>query len=577
MIQAVMLVMLGFFLASLLGLLIAPAIWSRAVRLTRKRIEATMPMSLGEIEAAQDRVRATYAVRVRRLETALSRARQKAAAQLVDNSRLQMRLAELKDATQQIESKLDERRNAATVFEQTIKKRFPELEKQAADLRQDLLLRSQEVQDLTNRLRRKEEDLGTVARRAETFEAEIARLREAMEKSSSDRSGRLLRRPSQWTLEDYRSEYDRLNLELSKLRQQLAQLNDREAHQVLVVRGELQRLSELILVVADQTQKPATSPAVPAADRVPPRIDGPKPVDVLPSRPLPWPQDRQGPLARGATPPRRDAAPLTRTAQPAAPAATIVPSKPETATEKPAVTATSASSPEPKPETLTPPKTAQDSDTARRASPILRGVTERAPAAEPKAGETKAPAKAAASDPASLNGGAPVASERQTTEPPAHRAETVEAGQRDFGDTAPQDEPAAEAQPDASARTQSAPQFASLDTGDERAANERETAAQDADASKDETPAPKPLADARELRALSELLNLNASGGVNAPKTSAPQTDIAREARQGVVIDGEAELAGVNATEEDEPGERRGKRSLLDRLRNTPETVEAKE
>jgi len=44
-IQTVMLVALGFLAASLLGLLLASAFWSRAVRLTTIRIKQSMPVS----------------------------------------------------------------------------------------------------------------------------------------------------------------------------------------------------------------------------------------------------------------------------------------------------------------------------------------------------------------------------------------------------------------------------------------------------------------------------------------------------------------------------------------------------
>ena len=43
MIDIGMYVALGFLLASLLALMVAPAFWRRAVRLTKRRVEMTMP------------------------------------------------------------------------------------------------------------------------------------------------------------------------------------------------------------------------------------------------------------------------------------------------------------------------------------------------------------------------------------------------------------------------------------------------------------------------------------------------------------------------------------------------------
>ncbi len=78
----------------------------------------------------------------------------------------------------------------------------------------------------------------------------MQRLHQVLERSAADRSGRRVRRASQWDLEDYRAEYDRLNLELSKLRQQLTAFQDRDSQQVGVIKGELQKLAELILTSA---------------------------------------------------------------------------------------------------------------------------------------------------------------------------------------------------------------------------------------------------------------------------------------------------------------------------------------
>jgi hypothetical protein len=284
MIQAILLIALGFLAATLIGVLVAPSLWSRASRLTRKKLESTLPLTLSEIEAAQDQLRASFAVRLRRLETALASAKQKAANQLVENSRLQMQIAALKEEIGDLDMKLSERRNAATVLEQTITKRFPELDREIASVKAQLQERSYDLQDLTNKLGRRDEELAGAQRAAQTYQDEIERLRQALEKSAGDRGGRRVRRASQWDIEDYRAEYDRLNLEMSKLRQQLAHFQDRDAQQVGVIKGELQKLAELMLASAQP--------------KTPPRAPGPRPdafgkgPEGRKERPAPW---RQGP------------------------------------------------------------------------------------------------------------------------------------------------------------------------------------------------------------------------------------------------------------------------------------------
>ena len=290
MIQAIMLVTLGFLTASLIGLIIAPSLWSRAYRLSRKQLEMSLPLSLSEIEAAQDRLRASYAVKLRRLETALAGTKQKAAIQLVDNSRLQMQIAALRDTIGDLNLKLSERQNASTVLEQTITRRFPELEREISGVKSQLLDRNFELQDLTNRLSRKDEGLDAAQRAAAAYQDELTKLRELLEKKSADRNGRRLRKPSQWNIDDFRAEYDRLNLDLSKLRQQLAQFQDRELHQVGLIKGELQNLAELILTSTQSKAEGETSERAEA--HAGKRISGP---DMRRDRPMPWPQSAPQP------------------------------------------------------------------------------------------------------------------------------------------------------------------------------------------------------------------------------------------------------------------------------------------
>jgi hypothetical protein len=53
---------LGFCLATLLALAVLPAFWRRAYRLTRREVEATLPLSPREIAAERDQLRAKFAV-----------------------------------------------------------------------------------------------------------------------------------------------------------------------------------------------------------------------------------------------------------------------------------------------------------------------------------------------------------------------------------------------------------------------------------------------------------------------------------------------------------------------------------
>ena len=68
MIAIAMYVSLGVVATLLLGLLIMPLIWRRAIRLTEKRILAEMPISYSELQAEKDMQKAEQAIEMRRLE-----------------------------------------------------------------------------------------------------------------------------------------------------------------------------------------------------------------------------------------------------------------------------------------------------------------------------------------------------------------------------------------------------------------------------------------------------------------------------------------------------------------------------
>lgn len=97
MIQSVLLFLLGFFTAGFLALLAAPILWRRAVYLTRRRIEASMPLSVNELEAEKDRLRADHAMSARRLEMNVEALNRKTAQQMTELARLEEQALELAD------------------------------------------------------------------------------------------------------------------------------------------------------------------------------------------------------------------------------------------------------------------------------------------------------------------------------------------------------------------------------------------------------------------------------------------------------------------------------------------------
>ena len=84
MIEAIMYFGIGFLVAALLGLLFIPLVHNRAVRLTIKRLEASTPMSMVEIRADRDRLRAEFAISTRRLEMKIEELKAKTSTQLAE-------------------------------------------------------------------------------------------------------------------------------------------------------------------------------------------------------------------------------------------------------------------------------------------------------------------------------------------------------------------------------------------------------------------------------------------------------------------------------------------------------------
>jgi chromosome segregation ATPase len=84
MIEPIMYFGIGFLVASLLGLIILPLVHGRAVRLTMRRLEAGTPLSMAEIQADKDQLRAEFAMSTRRLEMTIEQLKSKTTSQLAE-------------------------------------------------------------------------------------------------------------------------------------------------------------------------------------------------------------------------------------------------------------------------------------------------------------------------------------------------------------------------------------------------------------------------------------------------------------------------------------------------------------
>ena len=128
MIEWLMFGALGFLLGCLLALMLAPPLWNRAVKLTTRRLEATMPMSLIDIQADKDQLRAEFAIELRKVEVALDKAKEKAARELIEANKRRVDIQVLNTELGTVRNQLQENENANRVLQQTIKRRLPDLD-----------------------------------------------------------------------------------------------------------------------------------------------------------------------------------------------------------------------------------------------------------------------------------------------------------------------------------------------------------------------------------------------------------------------------------------------------------------
>ncbi len=96
MIEPMMYIGIGFLVAGLLVIGVIPLVHARAVRLTLRRLEASTPVSMAEIAAEKDQLRAEFAMTMSRLDMSLEQMKAKTTSQLAELGRKSEAIARLK-------------------------------------------------------------------------------------------------------------------------------------------------------------------------------------------------------------------------------------------------------------------------------------------------------------------------------------------------------------------------------------------------------------------------------------------------------------------------------------------------
>jgi chromosome segregation ATPase len=185
MIEPIMYFGIGFLVAALLGLLFVPLVHDRAVRLTMRRLEAATPLSVAEIRADKDQLRAEFAMSTRRLEMSVEQMKTRTTGQLAE-------LGKKSDAIIHLKRELGEK--TAAIF--ALESRDKNLRDQLRATEEEFGLKSSSLREAERVLADKEADLAKLIAElgersilADSQRVELAALRtqiEAMKVSVSD-------------------------------------------------------------------------------------------------------------------------------------------------------------------------------------------------------------------------------------------------------------------------------------------------------------------------------------------------------------------------------------------------------
>jgi chromosome segregation ATPase len=151
MIESMMYIGIGFLIAGLLVIGVIPLVHARAVRLTMRRLEADNPLSMAEIAAEKDQLRAEFAMTMSRLEMTVEQLKAKTTNQLTE-------LGKKGEAIGRIKFELSEK--TATLLALEAKER--QLAEDLADTQSELAAKTDALEKAERALATTQSDLAQV-------------------------------------------------------------------------------------------------------------------------------------------------------------------------------------------------------------------------------------------------------------------------------------------------------------------------------------------------------------------------------------------------------------------------------
>ena len=151
MIEPIMYFGIGFLVAALIGLVVVPLVHGRAVRLTMRRLEAAAPLSMAEIQADKDQLRAEFAMSTRRLEMSVDQLKTRSTSQLAE-------LGKKGDAINRLKIELGDK--TATIF--ALEARDKNLRDQLRATEEEFGVKTNTMYDAQRALSDKQAELATL-------------------------------------------------------------------------------------------------------------------------------------------------------------------------------------------------------------------------------------------------------------------------------------------------------------------------------------------------------------------------------------------------------------------------------
>ena len=200
-----------------------------------------MPMSLIDIQADKDQLRAEFAIELRKVEVALEKAKQKAARELIEANKRRVEIQVLGTEIGTIKGQLQEGENANRVLQQTIKRRLPDLDSRLKAAKKALAELEGVNAELRNTVGSQSEALKIARTTLHSQRADIERLRLALEAGGVRGSGKVDARAV--------NEAQRLSAELSRTQEELERART-GSEEYAFLRREMTRLAQHILAAA---------------------------------------------------------------------------------------------------------------------------------------------------------------------------------------------------------------------------------------------------------------------------------------------------------------------------------------